>query len=68
MSNENATDVQSIEFEQTNTTMGVYIEGIGVHADGSEEVLDSTTVGSPREFDRIQAFKHRCVETYDPQV
>ncbi|QSG09005.1 hypothetical protein HSR122_1614 [Halapricum desulfuricans] len=58
------TDIQAIEFEQTDRAMGVYIEGIGVYGNGSREVLDSTTVGSPREFDRIRAFESRCKRQY----
>ncbi|MCU4718719.1 hypothetical protein [Halapricum hydrolyticum] len=57
-------DIEAIEFEQTNGAMGVYIESVGVYADGSREVLDATTVGSPREFERIRAFENRCKRQY----
>lgn len=62
MNNENG--VSELQFKRSNKVFGVYIEGIRVHGDGTEEVLDSTTVGSPREFGRIQAFKEQCEEKY----
>ncbi|QSG14893.1 hypothetical protein [Halapricum desulfuricans] len=57
-------EIEAIEFEQTDGVMGVYIESVGVYEDGSTEVLDSTTVGSPREFERIRAFEQRCKRQY----
>mgnify|MGYP000040522954 CR=1 FL=1 len=57
-------EIEAIEFTQTNRTMGVYIESIGVYEDGSEEVLNSTTIGNPRDFERIQAFENRCKQQY----
>ena len=57
-------EIETIEFEQTDGTMGVYIESVGVYEDGSREVLDSTTVGSPWEFERIRAFEQRCKRQY----
>ncbi|MEF8825561.1 MAG: hypothetical protein V5A27_04345 [Halapricum sp.] len=57
-------DFESIEFERTERAFGLYVEGIGVRSDGSTEVLDSVTIGNPREFDRIQAFEDRCKRRY----
>lgn len=57
-------EIEAIEFTRTNKTMGVYIESVGVYEDGTREVLDSTTVGNPREFERIQAFEDRCKRQY----
>jgi len=58
------TEYETIEFERENKPMGMRIRGIGVREDGTTEELDSVTVGSERDFDRIQQFKQHCRERH----